>query len=113
MEPSNIINFSLGLMIILLIFKMIFYKHEYEPFNSYSYILNCRKYPYLCRDITQTQYQNESLYIDKRQNYLNNVLEKISPRYNPSSRNKKKKKGKSIILTRRRFFDPYNNDDLE
>jgi len=115
MGKSNIINFLLALMIILLIFKMILYKHENEPFN----IMNCRKYPYLCNNRQPTK--NESLYTDKRPTYLMYVLDKISPRYNPSSRNKNNRQNNrrnrsnrgnrrdSTILTRRRFFDPQAN----
>ena len=121
MEQSNIINFLLASMILLLIYKMIFCKHATEPFN----IMNCRKYPYLCNNNNpnQTKNQNTSLYPSKRPNYLND-LDKISPRYNPSSRNKNNRQNNrrtqsrgnrsnsrsdSTILTRRRFFDPQAN----
>lgn len=121
MDHTNIINFLLALMIILLIFKLIFYKHEYEPFYSDSYTINCQKYPYLCNDNNpnQTQNQNVSLYETKRTEKLMNVLNKISPRYDPSSRNKRNMNNKnrnnknntsnSTVLTRRRFFDPQAN----
>ena len=122
MEQSNIINFLLASMILLLIYKMILCKRKNEPFN----IMNCRKYPYLCNDNNpnQTKNQNTSLYPSKRPNYLND-LNKISPRYNPSSRNKNNRQNNrrtrgnrgnrsntrsdSTILTRRRFFDPQAN----
>lgn len=96
---------------------MILCKHKNESFNSY--IMNCRKYPYLCDDRLPTK--NESLYTDKRPTYLMYVLDKISSRYNPSSRNKNNMKNNrrtrgnrgnrmdSTILNRRRFFDPQAN----
>lgn len=94
---------------------MILCKHQNEPFNSY--IMNCRKYPYLCNNRQPTK--NQSLYTDKRPNYLMYVLDIISPRYNPSSRNKNNRRTRgrgnrgnrrdSTILTRRRFFDPQSN----
>jgi hypothetical protein len=132
MDQTNILNFILALIIILLIFKLIFYNHEYEHFNSDSYILNCRKYPYLCNDnnSNQTQNQNGSLYVTKRPEYLSNVLDKFSPRYDPSSRNMRNNRNNrnnrnmrnmrnnrnnrnntfdSTVFTRRRFFDPQAN----
>jgi hypothetical protein len=126
MDQTNILNFLLTSTIILLIFKLIFYNHEYEQFNSDSYILNCRKYPYLCNDNNpnQTQNQNVSLYITKRPEYLSNVLDKFSPRYDPSSRNNRNMRNNrnnknnknmrsntsdSTVFTRRRFFDPQAN----
>jgi hypothetical protein len=114
MEQSNIINFLLASMILLLIFKMILCKHENEPFS-----LNCRKYRYLCNNRRPTK--NESLYKDKRVEYLMNDLNKISPRYNPSSRNTNNTEDTEnirrnrfsrfnpITLTRRRFFNPQAN----
>jgi hypothetical protein len=114
MEQSNIINFLLASMILLLIFKMILCKHENEPFS-----LNCRKYRYLCNNRRPTK--NESLYKDKRVEYLMNDLNKISPRYNPSSRNinntadtenirrNRFSRFNPITLTRRRFFNPQAN----
>jgi hypothetical protein len=117
MEQSNIINFLLASMILLLIFKMILCKHENETFIS-----NCIKYPYLCNNKLPTQ--NESLYKDKRVDYLMNDLDKISPRYNPSSRNTNNTENTEntrrnrfsifnrrtpISFTRRRFFNPQAN----
>jgi hypothetical protein len=114
MEQSNIINFLLASMILLLIFKMILCKHKNEPFIS-----NCIEYPYLCDNKLPTQ--NESLYLDKRLDYLMNVLDKTSPRYNPSSRytententenirSNRFNRRNPITLTRRRFFDPQAN----
>jgi hypothetical protein len=109
MNTQNIINYLLGLIIILLILKLILRK--YEPFESS--LLDCKNYPFLCNK--KLLNPNNSLYTDKRQSYLTNVLEIISPRYNPSSRkikpvyvyNKYRRPARRVVLSRNRYYDPH------
>lgn len=109
------INFLLMVCIILLILKLIFYKNKNEPFDPS--ILNCKKYKYLCNEKQPTKYSSQ--YFDKRPDYLP-YLDKISPRYNSSSRfnvssssrniNRNKNKNvNKLILTTRRIYDPHDS----